>query len=391
MTAHARAALEREAGARTSVLVPRREPRSSASSTTRPVAGRLGGTRTPASSSGRAASRPRVQRPRRFSSLRLRLPRPRAGSGTARRSARAAAISSCWRSHAPAASPAAAPSRAGRRTSRRRPSSGRLQLQHAVGHRLQEPAVVRDEQHGRVQRASSRSSHSSRTTSRWFVGSSSSSTSGRAASARASEARVSSPPEKVSSGRRGRRRGSRGRAGSIDARAPLVAAGALQRRLRAGVAAQRLASCAPPAIACSSAPGSSSRGPVGQRRPDVLLERAPQTTRRPLVVQRHARRGRARSRRRRARSRRPGCAAASSCPRRSAHEGQPLSGARAEGDVVEEPVRRRAPCAGWRRSGLPWSHRRRVRRTRPRPRRRQTRPCAALGSADETAAAVTRR
>ena len=41
------------------------------------------------------------------------------------------------------------------------------------------------------------SSHSSDSMSRWFVGSSSSSRSGCAASARASEARVSSPPEKV--------------------------------------------------------------------------------------------------------------------------------------------------------------------------------------------------
>ncbi len=43
-----------------------------------------------------------------------------------------------------------------------------------------------------------RSSHSSRSTSRWFVGSSRSSRSGSPARARASEARVSSPPENVS-------------------------------------------------------------------------------------------------------------------------------------------------------------------------------------------------
>ena len=47
--------------------------------------------------------------------------------------------------------------------------------------------------------ASSRSSHSRFATSRWFVGSSRSSRSGSPPSARASEARVSSPPENVSS------------------------------------------------------------------------------------------------------------------------------------------------------------------------------------------------
>ena len=46
-----------------------------------------------------------------------------------------------------------------------------------------------------------RSSHSTASRSRWFVGSSSSSTSGCDTSARASEARVSSPPEKPDSGR----------------------------------------------------------------------------------------------------------------------------------------------------------------------------------------------
>ncbi len=46
-----------------------------------------------------------------------------------------------------------------------------------------------------------RSSHSTAVRSRWFVGSSRSRTSGRETSDRASEARVSSPPEKPSSGR----------------------------------------------------------------------------------------------------------------------------------------------------------------------------------------------
>ena len=58
------------------------------------------------------------------------------------------------------------------------------------------------------------SSHSSDSMSRWLVGSSSSSRSGSPASARASDARVSSPPENVGASGRGARRGSRGRAAS---------------------------------------------------------------------------------------------------------------------------------------------------------------------------------
>ena len=50
------------------------------------------------------------------------------------------------------------------------------------------------------------SSHSSDSMSRWFVGSSSSRRSGWEASARASDARVSSPPENVAAAARGRRR-----------------------------------------------------------------------------------------------------------------------------------------------------------------------------------------
>ena len=77
--------------------------------------------------------------------------------------------------------------------------------------------------------------------SRWFVGSSSSSRSGCEASARASEARVSSPPENVDSGR--------SRSSSVKpsprttdggAVAPVVAAGVLEPRLRRRVARQRL-------------------------------------------------------------------------------------------------------------------------------------------------------
>ena len=87
---------------------------------------------------------------------------------------------------------------------------------------------------------SSRSSHSRLATSRWFVGSSRSSRSGSPPSARASEARVSSPPEKVRSGR------SRSLVGEAEpahdrgrAVAPAVAAGVLEARLRLGVAVER--------------------------------------------------------------------------------------------------------------------------------------------------------
>ena len=66
---------------------------------------------------------------------------------------------------------------------------------------------------------SSRSSHSRLSTSRWFVGSSSSSRSGSPPSARASEARVSSPPENVASGRsRSLVARSRGRAATASTR-----------------------------------------------------------------------------------------------------------------------------------------------------------------------------
>ena len=91
------------------------------------------------------------------------------------------------------------------------------------------------------------SSHSSDSMSRWLVGSSSSSRSGSPASARASDARVSSPPENVS--RRAvevlvaeaeavQRR--------VDALAPVVAAGVLEPRLRGRVGLERApARCRP--------------------------------------------------------------------------------------------------------------------------------------------------
>ena len=97
----------------------------------------------------------------------------------------------------------APPSRVATRATARRRRTG-------AGRRAPAPPSSRPRgTSGRVRRgsppasrpASSRSSHSRLCTSRWFVGSSSSSRSGSPASARASDARVSSPPENVSSGR----------------------------------------------------------------------------------------------------------------------------------------------------------------------------------------------
>ena len=87
---------------------------------------------------------------------------------------------------------------------------------------------------------SSRSSHSRLSTSRWFVGSSSSSRSGSPPSARASDARVSSPPENVSSWRsRSLVREAEPAHDGGCALAPVVAAGVLEPRLRLAVAANR--------------------------------------------------------------------------------------------------------------------------------------------------------
>ncbi len=73
-----------------------------------------------------------------------------------------------------------------------------LDLEHAGRDGLEEPAVVRDEDDARRRgRPGAPRATRSRSVSRWLVGSSSSSRSGSAASARVSDARVSSPPEKV--------------------------------------------------------------------------------------------------------------------------------------------------------------------------------------------------
>ena len=84
------------------------------------------------------------------------------------------------------------------------------------------------------------SSHSSDSMSRWLVGSSSSSRSGSPASARASEARVSSPPENVAS-ERSRSLVAEAEAVQrrVDALAPVVAAGVLEPRLGGRVGVER--------------------------------------------------------------------------------------------------------------------------------------------------------
>ena len=85
-----------------------------------------------------------------------------------------------------------------------------------------------------------RSSHSSEAMSRWLVGSSSSSRSGSPASARASEARVSSPPEKVESWRSQLLLGEAEPVQRLErSPAPIPAARMLEPLLRPRIAAQR--------------------------------------------------------------------------------------------------------------------------------------------------------
>ncbi len=72
--------------------------------------------------------------------------------------------------------------------------------------------------------------------------------------------------------------------------APVVAARVLEPRLRAGVAGQRLRSCAPPAIARSSSRSSfSSADQVGGAGEDVVAKRPALAAGGPLVVQRDPR------------------------------------------------------------------------------------------------------
>ena len=147
---------------------------------------------------------------------------------------------------------------------------------------------MRDEQHGAVEAvASSSSSHSSERRSRWFVGSSSSSRSGFDASARASEARVSSPPENDSSGRSNCSSANPSPC-RIEPRraAPRVAAGGLELALGEVVRRERRVG----AVAARHArlelgEARLGRADVGQALADVAAEREAARQRRALVVQ----------------------------------------------------------------------------------------------------------
>ena len=143
------------------------------------------------------------------------------------------------------------------------------ELEHGVADGLQEPAVVCDQDRPRrPSPISIRSSHSSEAMSRWLVGSSSSSRSGFAASARASEARVSSPPEKVER--------SRSSSAMLEAEAshrlarlvaPAVAARDFEAGLRVGVGGQRgLARRRWPSAPRARPGGARSRAPSRGRR-----------------------------------------------------------------------------------------------------------------------------
>ena len=175
------------------------------------------------------------------------------------------------------------------------------------------------------------SSHSSDSMSRWFVGSSRSRMSGCDASARASDARVSSPPENVRSGRsRSSSVKPSPRTNDGGAVAPVVAAGVLELRLRLGVAAERRR----PVVAAGHRPLERAklvldRREVGGAGEHVVAERAAALRRRPLVVERDPRALRpARARRPRATPRPRGRGAASSCPRRSGRRARAGRGAR---------------------------------------------------------------
>ena len=168
-----------------------------------------------------------------------------------------------------------------------------LELEHRGRHRLEEPAVVRDEDDARRRATAARcSSHSRFSTSRWFVGSSRRSRSGSPASARASEARVSSPPEKVASGRsRSASAKPRPRSDRGGAVAPVVAAGVLEPRLRLGVAAQRRRVVVAGGHRLLERAQLLLESRRGRRAPESTYSRERQAAveRRPLVVQRDPR------------------------------------------------------------------------------------------------------
>jgi hypothetical protein len=119
--------------------------------------------------------------------------------------------------------------------------AARLELEHRGAHRLQEPAVVGDEDDRRVEPTSVCSSHSSDSMSRWFVGSSRSRRSGLAASARASDARVSWPPgERLEPAVQVGVGEPEAVDGDVRLLAPAVAADGLEARVDVGVPRHRL-------------------------------------------------------------------------------------------------------------------------------------------------------
>ncbi len=127
--------------------------------------------------------------------------------------------------------------------------------------------------------------------SRWFVGSSSRRRSGSPASARASEARVSSPPENVSQPpvevRVEEAEPPERRPGPV---APAVAARVLEPRLRARVRRERRLVVAPTRHRrLEPRQLAFERDEVGRARQDVLAERQRPVERRALVVERDSR------------------------------------------------------------------------------------------------------
>ena len=175
------------------------------------------------------------------------------------------------------------------------------------------------------------SSHSSDSMSRWFVGSSSSSRSGCDPSARASDARVSWPPENVESWR------SRSLVGEAEAAhhaggavAPVPAAGVLEARLRARVRVHRPSRRRRPSACASSDEVLLERDELRRAGEDVVAQGQVALARRALIVQRDAAALlEGELARRRPTSGPRACAGASSCPPRCARRWSAGRGARA--------------------------------------------------------------
>ena len=167
-----------------------------------------------------------------------------------------------------------------------------VELEHGRRHRLEEPAVVRDEDHGRVDRRQQLLEPLDRLdvevvrrlVEQQQVGLRRERARERGARQLAARERRERPVEVVV-----------GEAEAADdagrAVAPVVAARVLEPRLRRAVArASCVRSWSPPAIACSSSRSSvSTRGEVGRPREHVVAQRPAARRRRPLVVQRDAR------------------------------------------------------------------------------------------------------